>query len=115
MELDNFDLYCFIIVLRYAYDAVMRSSDKGADILPRNDWRTLKQDLDARDLENYHKGFAQEEGGDGDNLDGGPRHSEHTTDLDDEAEEYAFETFPDVVENLFKSLDNLKLKGRDIA
>ena len=108
--------YCLLCLLscRYAYDTVQRSLCPEAAVLGREEWRTLKGDLRAKELQQYNKSFAQEEGTDNDGMDRGSVRVADITDPDDEAEKIIFESrFPDVVERLFESLDRLQLKAKD--
>lgn len=93
---------------RYAYDTVARSCDRDAKILSRTEWRTLKKDLDAKELAQYKKHFGQEDGGETD--DGGCKTSVNV-DLDDEAEEHC-EKYSSLADELFRCLD-VKKNGHE--
>lgn len=94
---------------RYAYDTVARSCEPDAEILSRAEWRTLKKDLNAKEHVQYKKSFGQDGGGgEADDV----MRSTVNVDLDDEAEEHC-ENYSHLVEQLFQSLDDFKLNGKE--
>ncbi|XP_035710453.1 uncharacterized protein LOC110855470 isoform X2 [Folsomia candida] len=104
-------------MIKYAYDPVRRISEAEAGLLSRQEWRTLKLDLDKKDKDDYRKGNEE----DSNDVEGGLpvesgclRGLACGPDLEEEAEE-CLEKFPGLVEKLFEDLDVIKRTQKNPA
>jgi len=77
----------------------LRSCNSDAAILSRQEWQTLRADLDQVDMETFKKGFGQED----DTEESG--FGKVSPNLDEVAESYC-EQFPFLAESIFEYLES---------